>query len=355
MANDFFAAIAEIMPLARGGDSSLPFIIFRKAGGWPGAWLVNYPLPGGDLAGSLARIRARDPLAAAYTGADFAGCSPSQAGDTVLARRLRDEYRIAGCQSHDPGALCALSWFCANSIGEFPRAAKFYLTTIDRPLTWLFDEFVSPLGLTPGQLASLSPGGGAAGGPLKGDLLDAISERCDYEMHPDKALIERLRDNYAASGAGDAGLLSLMMFMEKNLGSLSEAAKEGLMSIREPLGWLGLHLRESGRELEKGIGAAGGIDGGGLLAETERIAGQARSSARETRTGGAAGGSMPPQAAKAKPGAQKAPPAKKAPGGKPSLLGRLGGAKAEATKQNAGRDAEPAPAPNAKRGGMEVE
>jgi hypothetical protein len=137
MANDFNAAINEIMPLVEDGDKSTPFIITRDSA--YGDWQVCYPYPAENAAKFLTSQREHDPFAVMFTGEDFARGSFPSVYDKVLTARVRAEYDAVESSVDHDGDFHALTCFFEDRIGEFSHKLTDYLTTINRPLITLYE------------------------------------------------------------------------------------------------------------------------------------------------------------------------------------------------------------------------
>jgi hypothetical protein len=156
-----------------------------------------------------------------------------------------------------------------DNISTFSQTVTEYLTTLDRPLKWLLNEFVTPQGIKPEQLTDFYLDGAGLDKILTDSLIAAIEERCAYERNPDRPLIEKLKGNYANHGVGDIGLFNLMTFIEKNSGAVSDDAKDYLLTLDDPLDWLGFRFCEGDYALENGIDTANGINGDEAIALIE--------------------------------------------------------------------------------------
>jgi hypothetical protein len=267
MAKDFYAAINEIMPLVSDGDASTPFIIYRKNNDAADTWLVEYPYSNDHIDDSESAKEALsltrqndDPLAVMFTGKDFTSGSFGSVCREVLSARLQEEYYITRASGKETDELHALTCFCVDNISDFSQVVPDFLITLDRPLKWLFDKFVMPQGIAAEPDKTLT-----------GGLIDAVDERCAYELNPDKPLIDKLRANYADSGVGALALFNLMIFIEENSNAISDDAKDLLMTVDDPLGWLAFRLYNGGYEPEKGVNTENGVNGDEVIAAIEDV------------------------------------------------------------------------------------
>jgi hypothetical protein len=153
MAKDFSDVISEVMPLVKDGDTTTPFIIYRKTDDTNAPWFVSFPYPAENARNALEALRKDDPCAVMFTGADFSRGSFPYVYDKVFAARLRAEYNydmqagvFTGATYAEPYALVS---FFEDYVSEFSSETLDYLTRFDRPLTFLHK--LCPLNLAAGH------------------------------------------------------------------------------------------------------------------------------------------------------------------------------------------------------------
>jgi hypothetical protein len=139
----FNEAIEKIMPDVRiGADDS--FIIYRDGNrNWHSDHTRNQY---GDTFEWVEDVDDIDPLALEFTGLDFANGSYSYVYDTVLCNRLSSEYFYDSKPGMNANRLFALVNFFHDNIGSLSHKVTDYLTTLERPLSALYE--MCPLNLT---------------------------------------------------------------------------------------------------------------------------------------------------------------------------------------------------------------
>ena len=131
---DFNAAINKIMKDVNDGSTE-PFIIYRDSkGDWHSDYMQNQY---GERFAWVELAFEQDPLAVFYTGKDFSKASFPSVYDTVLYDRVRSEYYIARSSGKDSDSIHALTCFFYDNVSRFSPEATDYLTTLERPLAAL--------------------------------------------------------------------------------------------------------------------------------------------------------------------------------------------------------------------------
>jgi hypothetical protein len=268
MAKDFSAAINAIMPLVKDKDTSVPFIISRHNN----EWSVNYVAEAGKAKQFLEEVREngysgeniKDPFAVMFTGYDFSSGSLPYVYDKVFTARLRAEYDATEPGAANKDELRAVVNFMEDYIGDFSATATEYLVRYDRPLAAIADML--PIDLKSDFSAYNENNAQKAIDFIEHRVSDLISRpktpeiplETALEVSPDRNLIEKIHENYAARDVGDKGLFNLMNFIDEHSGEISDYAKDYLMTIDRPLDWLGGELRAD-------------IDGNDLLLAIEEV------------------------------------------------------------------------------------
>jgi hypothetical protein len=145
MADSFSGVINEIMPLVKDGDTSTPFIIYRKTDDVSGSWFAAYPYPAENGAASLKQHRENDPCAVMFKGAAFDGGSFAFVHDKILCARLRAEYNNIPFGEVHGGEMQALISAVEDNIGTFLQDTVDYLLKFDNPLRELYELNPIPL------------------------------------------------------------------------------------------------------------------------------------------------------------------------------------------------------------------
>ena len=131
---DFSSAIQSKMRDVNDGSTE-PFIIYRdNDGGWHCDHTQNQY---GEKFDWVEEVKAQDPLALFYTGADFSKASFPSVYDTILCDRIRAEYYIARSSGKDDDNLHALVCYFNDNVSSFSHETTDYLTTLERPLAAL--------------------------------------------------------------------------------------------------------------------------------------------------------------------------------------------------------------------------
>jgi len=134
MAMDFSAAINKIMPDVNSGSKE-PFIIYRdQSSGWHCDYTQNQY---GERFDWVEVVKGQDYLALEHKGADFSKGSFPFVYDAVLCDRIRAEYQLARSSGKDSDEIFELACFFNDNVGEFSHDVTDYLTTLDRPLAAL--------------------------------------------------------------------------------------------------------------------------------------------------------------------------------------------------------------------------
>ena len=130
---DFSSAInTKIKDISESSDE--PFLVYRDKDGWHCDHTQNQY---GERFDWVKDVLAQDPLAIFYTGADFSKASFSSVYDTVLCDRIRAEYYNTQSSGKDSDELAALTAFFNDNVSSFSHKTTDYLTTLERPLAAL--------------------------------------------------------------------------------------------------------------------------------------------------------------------------------------------------------------------------
>ena len=329
MAKDFSAAINEIMPLVKDGDTSAPFIITRDSA--YGDWQVCYPYPAEKAGDFFISQREHDPFAVMYRGAAFAGGSFPYVHDKVLCDRLRVEY-YEYCDGDrlsesEKTKLRALINFFEDNAGELSSKTTDYLAALDTP----FDALT---GMCPFNMAT-EHDGWTFNEDLAGDAIDHIERAVENRLRGKTDMIDATKEP-GVFEYGGYHFKPVRQFRKgeayRKLKGDSRGKADMQFAMRNMKDDLNLRIDWTGYTHEKFYAVSGSdadifqcVENGKLYVPCS-----------------------------GKLFMYSEPPQKERPAGeKTSLLGRLDGAKAEAARQNAERADKPAP--NQKRGDMEVD
>ena len=131
---DFSNAINSIMQHVKDGSSE-PFIIYRDTrGGWHCDSTQNQY---GETFEWVEGAKEQDPCALVFTGKDFSDGSYPYAYYAVLGNRVYLESFIDFFSGRDSSQINALANFFRDNVGGFSHEATDYLATLERPLSAL--------------------------------------------------------------------------------------------------------------------------------------------------------------------------------------------------------------------------
>ena len=169
---DFGSAIQTKMRDIENGSTE-PFIIYRDNGG---EWHCDYTQNQyGDEYDWVEDVTAQDPFAIVYTGKDFSKGSFPTVYDTVLYDRIRSEYYVERSSGRDTDNLNALTCFFYDKVSKFSSGVTDYLTTLERPLAALSE--MCPFNLTTGDA------GWSYNEDLADDAIDRIENAVSERLH----------------------------------------------------------------------------------------------------------------------------------------------------------------------------
>ena len=139
---DFSTAISYKMQDVKDGSTE-PFILYRdNKGDWHCDYTQNQY---GETFDWVEDAKEQDPLAIIYTGKDLSSGSFASVYDTMLYDRIKAEYYIARSSGRDSDEIHAMTCFFQDNVGEFSHKFTDYLTTLERPLSALME--MSPFSL----------------------------------------------------------------------------------------------------------------------------------------------------------------------------------------------------------------
>jgi hypothetical protein len=133
---DFNSALQTKMRDINDGSTE-PFIVYRdKDGGWHCDHTQNQY---GETFDWVDDVSEKDPLSLIYTGKDFSMASFPSVCDKILYDRLRSEYYIERSSGRDTDNLNAITCFIQDNISALSNDVTSYLTTLEHPLDSLAD------------------------------------------------------------------------------------------------------------------------------------------------------------------------------------------------------------------------
>jgi len=143
----FDKMIEQIMPEVE-RSSTQTFIVHRdKQGKFDYSFTHNHA---GERFDWVEDVKAQDPFAVEFTGAEFNDGGLADVYDRIFTERLRAEYENASFKNATSAELDALMNFVEDNFGEFSSQTTEYLSLFDRPLVALYE-------MTPVSLASKNP------------------------------------------------------------------------------------------------------------------------------------------------------------------------------------------------------
>jgi hypothetical protein len=412
---DFSGAINKIMPEINNGGNE-PFIIYRDTDGYHADFTQNQY---GETSEWVADAMEKDPLALIYSGKDFSQGSAAFVYDTVLAARVRAEFTIeaeAGVEDDDIKELRALVNFFEDNVGSLSSETTDYLAALDKPLSelyelcpsimrtsnpdWRYSEDLAPDAIyyiereigdrLHGYPYEIEDGKHNIDGyfeklsiPLAGRLIilaenakaDAPYMVCEARRDNPLGVLEYQNSDLMCDyieamrkfvDAADSLLITLeqersafglapqtLTTADCIPNGLNENLKGKVIVIKPEALAPEYHSAEYQIQIcVGGFGASPDSRGNAVFCQN-LYSGKESRFERSDVAGILAPARTPEWAVRKLMPPQKAKTAERPAGGKTSLLGRLDGAKAEAARQNAERKDKPAP--NKKRGDMEVD